>query len=419
MRNVPACLERHAQNAVLLLGFVAMLALYIPMLHAPMYCDDQFLYGNSVVRDGLNPLLFWLPGQESRNWPLFYTFAWTLYRFFAHNQFGYHCVALSLHALNGVLIFLIARDRSFRFPAAPSVLFWVHPIVAEPVTWVFQLLKLFALFLILLYVYFSPRKGNGRAGFVALFLSLASSSYSLLLAARAAVSQGIGRKTRVALLLLTAYFVLLSMASTAVQTNASQTDEVYRMILTGKPLSIVGGTNLGVDPGFGAGARFAESHYSLETPELRMAALGLSATLYLGRILAPLRRGFAQLPLVLEGVEVAAFALLGLLVLLLTFLAAWRGDLLFRALALTFLPASGLFYFSWLSYSLVADRLVYVPFAFFVLVAWRQLETLPKFAPQIIFVIAAGACWWATLERLDHLYRVYNLPFRVFFPEIP
>lgn len=420
--------------AILLAGLAAMLAVQVPLLHAPLYCDDNFVFSNDVIVHGYNVGSFWIPGSFfAKCWPLFYSVMWVLYRFFGPATAGYHIFAIAVHSLNGFLIFGIARKLGLRFPAVPALLFWLHPVTVEPVSWIFQLLKLLTCALVLAYVLLGdPRLGTKRVGAVAcLIASVFLSSFTVFLALADGVTSLLRsgeRRARVGgavLLAAAAYGIFLGANSAADMQNSDRQAEVYEALLAGRPVAVAGQAPRSVDPGLSRASSAKVAAYlgwsgSAALVPLKLAAIGTTAALYAGRILLfPALRRFPQsipgLPPILFWLAGTA----GLLFLAATGYFLYRRDVLGAALLLTFLPVSGLVYFSWFNFSLVADRLIYVALPFAALTLCRALDRFQGRAAKIAWAVACLALLYGSWQRADYLWKVYGAETNLFFPPEP
>lgn len=252
--------------------FLSMALIHIRFLYAPLFSDDAYIFENPIVKQGKSIFTFWKPGDfESKNWPLFYSMGWLLYRIFGTNFFLYHLLEVAVHATNGVLIFLISRNLKFRFPALPTLLFWAHPLTVEPVSWIFQFGKLVSCSLLLLAVLYSldtPRSLIRRPiALLFLFSSLWTSSYSHLVALASTISIGTS-KERAAhrvligiLLFLVGYAFLLAFCSGAVTQNNERQSSTYQNLLFDRPSNYFGPIQLDTDAGLTAESLSAAGKY--------------------------------------------------------------------------------------------------------------------------------------------------------------
>lgn len=126
-----------------LLLAVATLALYNPVNRHPFvnYDDDRYVTENPHVRQGLTTesIRWALTSTEQANW---HPLTWmsheldcTLFRL---NPAGHHFTSILLHAVNGVLLFLLLMWATGRLGPSLFVaaLFALHPINVESVAWI-------------------------------------------------------------------------------------------------------------------------------------------------------------------------------------------------------------------------------------------------------------------------------------------
>ena len=126
------------------------LAIYVRVLHAPFVFDDELLASSPATQitelsDALALLTSSLPRKLTHA-----TFALNFYAGWL-NPFGYHAVNLALHALNGLLLFVLVgalintlpekhpwRRQAMPIALAGSVIWLVHPVQTQAVSYVWQ-----------------------------------------------------------------------------------------------------------------------------------------------------------------------------------------------------------------------------------------------------------------------------------------
>ena len=119
---------------------VVALIVYQPVWRAGfIWDDDDHLTANPVMTAPHGLRVIWSSLAASRYYPLTLTTFWALHRWCGLNPLPYHLVNVTLHAVNGLLIFFMLRR--LRVPAAWLVAaFWVlHPVNVESVAWVTEL----------------------------------------------------------------------------------------------------------------------------------------------------------------------------------------------------------------------------------------------------------------------------------------
>ncbi len=126
---------RLACAGLFLVTFVA----YLPSLgNGYIWDDDAYVTNNEALRttDGLRRI--WIPGavHQTQFYPLSVTSFWAEYHLWGLHALGYHLVNMLLHALNGVLLFLVLRR--LKIPAAwfAAAVWALHPIQVESAGWI-------------------------------------------------------------------------------------------------------------------------------------------------------------------------------------------------------------------------------------------------------------------------------------------
>ena len=126
-----------------LLAFILAIATFVayqPAWHAGfIWDDDDHLTANPAMTapDGLR--MIWSSLAVSRYYPLTLTSFWIQRRCWGLNPMPYHLVNIALHAINGILVFLVLRR--LRVPAAwlAAMLWALHPVNVESVAWITEL----------------------------------------------------------------------------------------------------------------------------------------------------------------------------------------------------------------------------------------------------------------------------------------
>ena len=153
--------------------------------------DDNINFlGNPHYRGlGIAQLRWMLTSAISGHWiPVTWLTLGADYVVWGMNPFGYHLTSLLLHALNAVLVFVLARrllvhatpdvpEPARRLGALAAALAWsLHPLRAESVAWVTERRDLvsgaFALLTLLAYVTMTQHDGRARRRWLALALAM-------------------------------------------------------------------------------------------------------------------------------------------------------------------------------------------------------------------------------------------------------
>ena len=126
-----------------LLLVVCTLAIYNQVNHFPFlnYDDDRYVYENLHVRQGLTwSTISWaLRSTDEANWhPLTWMSHALDCSLFRLNPSGHHLSSVLLHAMNGVLLFLLLwrATRKLAHSFFVAALFALHPLNVESVAWV-------------------------------------------------------------------------------------------------------------------------------------------------------------------------------------------------------------------------------------------------------------------------------------------
>jgi Flp pilus assembly protein TadD len=119
---------------------IATFVAYFPALRAGfIWDDDDHLTANPVMTAPHGLQMIWSSLAVSRYYPLTLTTFWIQRQLWGLNPLPYHLVNLALHAINGVLVFLVLRR--LRIPAAwlAATLWVLHPVNVESVAWITEL----------------------------------------------------------------------------------------------------------------------------------------------------------------------------------------------------------------------------------------------------------------------------------------
>jgi tetratricopeptide (TPR) repeat protein len=140
--SAPSLFDRLADKPWLLAGVLVLVTFvaYQPVWHAGfIWDDDDHLTANPAMSSAHGLRRIWSSLAVSRYYPLTLTTFWVQRRFWGLNPMPYHLVNIALHAINGMLVFLILRR--LRIPAAwLAAMLWVlHPVNVESAAWITEL----------------------------------------------------------------------------------------------------------------------------------------------------------------------------------------------------------------------------------------------------------------------------------------
>ncbi|MGA2603615.1 MAG: tetratricopeptide repeat protein [Verrucomicrobiia bacterium] len=124
-------------SAVIVLLTVAA---YFPALHGGfVWDDDDHLTANLAMTAPHGLRMIWSSLSVSRYYPLTLTSFWLQRRLWGLNPMPYHMVNIGLHAINGVLLFLVLQRLRVRAAWLAAAMWALHPVNVESVAWVTEL----------------------------------------------------------------------------------------------------------------------------------------------------------------------------------------------------------------------------------------------------------------------------------------
>jgi cytochrome c-type biogenesis protein CcmH/NrfG len=136
---------------------LAALWIYSPVYHPffPadwLWDDDQLLTANATVQSTTlaSFLKLWLSPDGADYFPLSYTALWLQWPFFKMWPTGYHLTTIVLHIIGALLVWRLLVVMKMPGAWLAGVLFAVHPVCVESVTWVSELKNTLSLPLFLL-----------------------------------------------------------------------------------------------------------------------------------------------------------------------------------------------------------------------------------------------------------------------------
>jgi len=124
---------------------------YLPLWRAGfIWDDDSMLTSNPMIRASNGLYQFWLTRNATDYWPVTYSTLWLEWRLWGLSPLGYHLTNLALHL--GEAGLLAAVLRRMKVPGAwlAALIFALHPLNVESVTWIAQRKNLMAMLFYLL-----------------------------------------------------------------------------------------------------------------------------------------------------------------------------------------------------------------------------------------------------------------------------
>lgn len=154
------------QHRLLLLGVAAIVAgtfiVYSPAIRGGfLFDDDKLITENEFVRSSGGLCDFWFTAKAHDYWPVTNTTFWIEWRLWGVEAAGYRLTNLLLHVGSALLIWAILRELSIPGALAAAVLFAIHPVNVQSVSWISErkntLALFFCLWSLLFYVRFLKR----------------------------------------------------------------------------------------------------------------------------------------------------------------------------------------------------------------------------------------------------------------------
>jgi hypothetical protein len=140
--------QRHLFSVATLLLLAALVALYWPVMHADFAWDELLDSLTSISARSADPWRTLLIGQSNGFATYFRPLVMALFslelHLFAFQPGPMHAVSLAIHALNMVLVGMLAMrlsermsgHLSWRVAVLPMLIYAVHPLLIEPVSWI-------------------------------------------------------------------------------------------------------------------------------------------------------------------------------------------------------------------------------------------------------------------------------------------
>lgn len=391
----------------------ATIALYCPVIGHPFVIldDNQYVVGNSYVRDGLSwTTIKWaFASTTAANW---HPVTWLSHaldcQIFGPNPAGHHADSVIIHAINAVLLFFVLRWITSR--AAPSLLvsfiFAWHPLNVESVAWIAErknvLSTLFFLGAIAAYAWYAQKPTWQRYLTLAILFSLGLMAKPMVI-------------TLPFVLLLLDFWPLHRTPASPPAPWGTQKVSVSRLWLEKIPLLALSGASAMITLNAQRSAFAVRSLYQFPLA-VRIENAIVAYSVYIWKMLWPSRLAVLY-PYPVAGPSRAAWISSGLFLLLVSILV-----LLFRSRRWlvvgwlwflgTLVPVIGLVQ---VGDQAMADRYAYVPLiGLFVMVAWAGSDLANYIRMDSRWRIAAAGCGLAalaivTFRQSDHWSSEFDL----------
>ena len=156
---------------------VAVLWIYQPVLHGGWLWDDKELIAkNALVHDPDGLEKIWLEPTSLIDYqPVTVSVEWLQWRLWGDNTMGYHLLNVMLHLLSALLVWRLLAKFGLRLAWLGGLLFALYPVTVESVAWMAELKNTLSLppFLLAMGFYMDyEERGRKRDYFLALGLFL-------------------------------------------------------------------------------------------------------------------------------------------------------------------------------------------------------------------------------------------------------
>ncbi len=130
--------ERNRNLLVGLAMVLATLVTYAPAMQAGfIWDDDQYVTENPHLASIEGLVRIWTELRATpQYYPVVFTSFWLEHKLWGLEPAGFHVVNILLHALCGVLIWLVLKRLAFPWALPAALLFLLHPVHVESVAWV-------------------------------------------------------------------------------------------------------------------------------------------------------------------------------------------------------------------------------------------------------------------------------------------
>jgi len=130
---------------------LATLWIYSPAYHGDwLWDDDQAITANPVAQGPWSFSKHWIWPDGADYWPLTGTGFWIQWHLFGMNQTGYHAVNIILHAIGALTFWRLLRVMNVPGAWLGGLVFAIHPVAVESVSWVSEFKNTLSLPLLML-----------------------------------------------------------------------------------------------------------------------------------------------------------------------------------------------------------------------------------------------------------------------------
>ncbi|HVP73239.1 MAG TPA: tetratricopeptide repeat protein [Phycisphaerales bacterium] len=129
------------RNVLIGAAIIVLLTLiaYIPVMAEGgfIWDDDSYVTANRFLQLGWDGLVtMWTPKKTPQYYPVVFTTFWIENQLWGLHPRGYHVVNVLLHAINAVLVWMLARRLKIPWPWLVGAIWALHPVNVESVAWI-------------------------------------------------------------------------------------------------------------------------------------------------------------------------------------------------------------------------------------------------------------------------------------------
>ena len=142
-------LKQSKKEIIFFLGLllIAFIFYYPSFLNQNYFWDDErFVFMNPTILQAPHWYSFWnFNSPFYTSWPMGYSMFWSLLHYSPFQTVTfYKSINIFFHTFNAYLLFRFLKRLKFPYEILLTLIFLLHPLCVEPVSWIFQLLTLLA-----------------------------------------------------------------------------------------------------------------------------------------------------------------------------------------------------------------------------------------------------------------------------------
>lgn len=139
--------RQHFDKWTFLLYFIIGVIVYYASVNGDAVFDDKsFLFDSLRFTEAPSFFSFWdSHSKYYRSWPLSFSLLWLVFKSVGTNLVVYKVINIFLHIINSFLVYKFFKNYVTRYAVWVGLIFLVHPMQVESVSWIFQFKTLLSL----------------------------------------------------------------------------------------------------------------------------------------------------------------------------------------------------------------------------------------------------------------------------------